>query len=170
MADSLNNQYGFFNHNDYNIDDIFDYTAKKKLKRTLLRKLKKGKINNMNKFKTENVKNLLKSGDTVVFGSGEKAKVFLDYESNYCGKGILAYIDRDGLMGLESYNEDLFTSTKLEHYAINKIYRPKSDRSVMSKNLNDYNLIWERKEIKEMTMEETCNALGYEVKIKKEDK
>ena len=40
----------------------------------------------------KNVKSLLKSGDIVVFGSGEKAKVFLDYESNYYGKGILAYL------------------------------------------------------------------------------
>ena len=29
--------------------------------------------------------------------------------------------------------------------------------------------VWERKEIKEMTMKEICDALGYEVKIKKED-
>lgn len=29
IVDSLNNQYGFFNHNDYNIDDVFNYTAKK---------------------------------------------------------------------------------------------------------------------------------------------
>lgn len=118
----------------------------------------------------ENVKSLLKSGDIVVFGSGEKAKVFLDYESNYYGKGILAYIDKDSFMALESYNEDLFTSTKLERYAINKIYRPKHDNSVMSNNLNDYDLIWERKEVKEMTMKEICEALGYDVKIKKEDK
>lgn len=118
----------------------------------------------------ENVKSLLKSGDIVVFGSGDKAKVFLDYESDYYGKGILAYTDKDSFMALESYNEDLFTSTKLERYAINKIYRPKHDNSVMSKKLNDYDLIWERKEVKEMTMKEICKALGYEVKIKKEDK
>ena len=118
----------------------------------------------------KNVKSLLKSGDIVVFGSGEKAKVFLDYESDYYGKGILAYIDKDSFMALESYNEDLFTSTKLERYAINKIYRPKYDNSVMSSNLNDYDFIWERKEVKEMTMKEICEALGYEVKIKKEDK
>ena len=33
MTDSLNNQYRFFNHNDYDIDDVFGYTEKKKLKR-----------------------------------------------------------------------------------------------------------------------------------------
>lgn len=120
--------------------------------------------------KTENVKSLLKSGDLVIFGSGEKAKVFLDYETDYYSKGILAYIDKCSCMVLKSYNEDLFTSTKLERYAINKIYRPKHICSVMSKNLNDYDLIWERKEVKEMTMKEICEALGYEVKIKKEDK
>ena len=30
--------------------------------------------------------------------------------------------------------------------------------------------VWERKHVKEMTMKEICEALGYEVKIKKEDK
>ena len=43
MTDSINNQYGFFNHNDYDIDDVFDYTEKKKMKRTLLRKIKERK-------------------------------------------------------------------------------------------------------------------------------
>lgn len=118
----------------------------------------------------KNVKSLLKSGDIVVFGSGEKAKVFLDYESNYYGKGILAYIDKDSFMALSSYDDNLLILSGNEHYAINKIYRPKYDCSVMSNNLNDYDLIWERKEIKEMTMKEICEALGYEVKIKKEDK
>lgn len=28
MANSINNQYGTFNHNDYDIEDVFDYTAK----------------------------------------------------------------------------------------------------------------------------------------------
>lgn len=119
----------------------------------------------------ENVKSLLKSGDIVVFGSGEKAKVFLDYEpSLYHGKGILAYIKKRSYMVLSDYNDDLFTSSENEYYTINKIYRPKHDGCVMSNNLNDYDLIWERKEVKEMTMKEICEALGYEVKIKKEDK
>ena len=43
MADSINNQYGTFNYNDYDIEDVFDYTAKKKMKRTLLRKIKERK-------------------------------------------------------------------------------------------------------------------------------
>lgn len=121
--------------------------------------------------KMENVKSLLKSGDIVVFGSGEKAKVFLDYEpSLYHGKGILAYIKKRSYMVLSDYNDDLFTSSENEYYTINKIYRPKHDGCVMSNNLNDYDLIWERKEVKEMTMKEICEALGYDVKIKKEDK
>lgn len=120
--------------------------------------------------KMENVKSLLKSGDIVVLGSGEKAKVFLDYESNYYGKGILAYTDKDSFMLLSSYDDNLLISSENEYYTINKIYHPKSDCYLMSKNLKNYDLIWERKEVKEMTMKEICKALGYDVKIKKEDK
>lgn len=119
--------------------------------------------------KMENVKSLLKSGDIVVLGSGEKAKVFLDYESDYYGKGILAYTDKDSFMALSSYDDNLLTSSENEYYTINKIYRPKRDCYLMSNNLNDYDLIWERKKVKEMTMKEICEALGYDVKIKKED-
>lgn len=39
MADSLNNQYGFFNHNDYDIDDVFDYTAKKEVKEMTIKEI-----------------------------------------------------------------------------------------------------------------------------------
>lgn len=51
-----------------------------------------------------------------------------------------------------------------------QIYRPRYDSDVMSINLDDYESVWKCKEVKEMTMKEICNALSYEVKIKKEDK
>lgn len=43
MVDSLNNQYGFFNHNDYDIDDVFDYTAKKENEAYSITKIKERK-------------------------------------------------------------------------------------------------------------------------------
>lgn len=40
----------------------------------------------------------------------------------------------------------------------------------MIMTLTMFSIILQKKEVKEMTMKEICEALGYEVKIKKEDK
>ena len=118
---------------------------------------------------TENVKSLLKSGDIVVLRNDDKRKVFLDYETKHYGKGIISSIVEKYFNGLIEYDNQLICSLS-PLLDIVQIYRPRYDSDVTSLNLDDYKLIWERKEIKEMTMEEICNALGYEVKIKKEDK
>lgn len=119
--------------------------------------------------KTENVKNLLKSGDIVVLRNGDKCKVFLDYKTKHYGKGIISNIVEKYFNGLIEYDNQLICSLS-PLLDIVQIYRPRYDSDVMSINLDNYKLVWERKEIKEMTMKEICEALGYDVKIKKEDK
>lgn len=119
--------------------------------------------------KTENVKSLLKSGDIVVLRNGDKRKVFLDYETEYYGKGIISDIVNKHFNALPEYDNQLICSMS-PLLDIVQIYRPRYDSDVMSINLDDYKLVWERKEVKEMTMKEICEALGYDVKIKKEDK
>lgn len=119
--------------------------------------------------KTENVKSLLKSGDIVVLRHGDKRKVFLDYETEHYGKGIISDIVNKHFNALTEYDNQLICSMS-PLLDIVQIYRPRYDSDVMSINLDDYKLVWERKEVKEMTMKEICEALGYEVKIKKEDK
>lgn len=123
--------------------------------------------------KMENVKSLLKSGDIVVLRYGHKAKAFLDYETAYYGKGIFAYMDTNDFMPLSSYKNSLFAKSGNDCYAIDKIYHPKSDSHLMSTNLDDYELVWERKETKEMTIEEIEKELKLpagSLRIKKEDK
>lgn len=119
--------------------------------------------------KTENIKSLLKSGDIVVLRNGDKRKVFLDYETKYYGKGIISNIVDKHFNTLIEYDNQLICSMS-PLLDIVQIYRPCYDSDVMSINLDDYKLVWERKEVKEMTMKEICEALGYDVKIKKEDK
>ena len=119
--------------------------------------------------KTENVKSLLKSGDIVVLRNGNKRKIFLDYETKHYGKGIISDIVNRHYNALTEYDNQLICSMS-PLLDIVQIYRPRYDSDVMSINLDDYKLVWERKEVKEMTMKEICEALGYEVKIKKEDK
>lgn len=102
--------------------------------------------------KAENVKSLLRTGDIVVLKDGEKCKVFLDYETQNYGKGSFAFIESYGFMSLSSYNDDLCGKNMSDKYYVSKIYRPRGDRNLMSTNLNDYELIWERK--KEMSIEE----------------
>lgn len=123
----------------------------------------------MEEKKMENVKSLLKSGDIVVLGNGDKCKVFLDYETKHYGKGIISSIGKEYFNALIEYDNQLIYSIS-PLLDIVQIYRPRYDSNVMSIDLYDYELVWERKEVKEMTMEEICEALGYEVKIKKEDK
>ena len=43
MTDSLNNQYEFFNYNDYDIDNLFDYTVKKEIETYFIMKIKERK-------------------------------------------------------------------------------------------------------------------------------
>lgn len=102
--------------------------------------------------KAENVKSLLRTGDIVVLRDGEKCKVFLDYETRNYGKGTFAFIESYGFMPLSSYNDDLCSKDVSDKNYVSKIYRPRGDRNLMSTNLNDYKLIWERK--KEVSIEE----------------
>ena len=118
--------------------------------------------------KAENIKSLLKSGDTVVLRNGDECKVFLDYETKHYGRGIISSVIKNYFNALIEYDRQLIHGIS-QDLDIVQIYRPRCDSNVMSTDLYDYYLVWKRKEVKEMTMKEICEALGYEVKIKKED-
>jgi hypothetical protein len=109
-------------------------------------------ILNEEEEKVKSAKNLLRTGDIVVLKDGEKCKVFLDYETQNYGKGSFAFIESCGFMSLSSYNDDLCGENMSDKYYVSKIYRPKADGDLMSTNLNDYKLIWERE--KEVSIEE----------------
>ena len=118
--------------------------------------------------KTENIKSLLKSGDTVVLRNGDECKVFLDYETKHYGRGIISSVIKNYFNALIEYDRQLIHGIS-QDLDIVQIYRPRCDSNVMSTDLYDYYLVWKRKEVKEMTMKEICDALGYEVKVKKGD-
>lgn len=109
--------------------------------------------------KMENVKSLLKSGDTLITRNGSKYKVFLDYETKNYGIGIFANVNGGGFNDLSVYDDDL-NNPENEDYDIVKIYEPKYPSLVMSESLDDYDLVWEEKKIKEMTVEEIEKELN----------
>lgn len=79
----------------------------------------------------------------------------------------------------------------IDDLKVKKIYQPLNNRAYLSKNtgfmkrniettekdigrfpflnLDDYKLIWERKEKRKMTVSEICKKLGYDIEIVKEN-
>lgn len=70
------------------------------------------------------------------------------------------------------YIDDVFNKTRIEdEWDIVKIYNPilKSAPAFLFDNLNEKTLIWEEKvPVREMTIKEISEKLGYEVKVIKE--
>lgn len=79
--------------------------------------------------------------------------------------GELVTVDR-GTVSLDSFKEDL-THNFMQIYDIIKIYDcPKESVLKYGGRLPfAYELIWQRKEIKEMTVKEIEKELGYKIKI-----
>ena len=86
----------------------------------------------------------------------------------------------------------IYKDTEMVDYLkVKKIYQPLNNKAYLAKNagfmernintnekntktysfldIPDYNLIWERKEKRKMTVSEICKELGYDVEIIKED-
>lgn len=76
-----------------------------------------------------------------------------------------------GLMDLERYHEDLTRNSADKKYDITKVYElkcPASQYSIKERCEEYLTLVWERTELKEMTMAELEKELGYKVKIVKQ--
>ena len=102
----------------------------------------------------------LKSGDIVVQRNGTEYMYINDYFVNNCGYNQV-----------EDYNDDLTITSSYpsirNDYEIVKIKRPNSGDQYCQKYWDEAPIIWERKEVAEMTLEEVCKALGKEIKIVK---
>lgn len=86
-------------------------------------------------------------------------------------KGKFMFGVRGGFMDLKDYDESLKLIDNYEYFDITKVYElkcPASQCSIKERCEEYLNLIWERTEPKEMTMEELEKELGYPVKIVKE--
>ena len=99
----------------------------------------------------------LKEFDIVEFRNGDKAWVTEDI-----ALGMLTV----GGLHIESWLDDLMDRSAHE-YDIMKVYRPTDSIPTDKSKWKDLPLIYERTEVKEMTVEEISKALGYEVKVVK---
>lgn len=81
-------------------------------------------------------------------------------------KGLGIFITKDSYNDLESFNDDL-TSQHGSDYDIVAVRRPiqKSDCVYSAFAVKRGKLIYERKEVEEMTLEQVCKLLGKEIKI-----
>ena len=128
----------------------------------------------------------LKSGMIVETRSGERGLIVLD---NCCGQDAVIF-NENNWTGLNRYNDDLIwhgddpdRSPVAKSVDIMKIFKPNLPTGFLSRksknnphspypfnNLHGFRemeLLWERKEIPEYTMEEIIAKVGFEFKIKK---
>lgn len=82
--------------------------------------------------------------------------------------GELVGVSQDGCYFMMSNrNSDLTSKTSPKGDIVAVYDRGYNPEYLLSFNEQNRRLIWKRNDIKEMTMEEISNALGYEVKLKK---
>ena len=98
--------------------------------------------------------------DVVEFRDGRMSLVV-----NFDGDGKLE--TANGYIG--SYADDLTRfgdeDDKLWYADIMKVYRPKDNLPMDKSKWKNLPLIWERKEVKKMTVDEISEALGYKVEV-----
>lgn len=81
------------------------------------------------------------------------------------------FINNKGFMRLPDYKDDLVfkdSSGYMRVFDIIKVQRPQADIYFCKNYWESAEVIWEREETVEMTLEEVCKALGKNVKIVKE--
>ena len=75
---------------------------------------------------------------------------------------------QSGFIDLEDYTDTLEYS--VDSFSINKIYISRGDYLTSYFSNDNLMLIWDRDPVKEMTIQEIEEALGYKIKIKTEIK
>ena len=110
----------------------------------------------------------LKSGMTVKIRKGERYLVIKNYETKLYGVCDVL-VNKNSFLTLNDYNEDLILKDKNDfQFDIMEVYKPVYDSHIF--DFEEHELIWEREEAKEMTLEEIEKELGYKIEIVKEDK
>lgn len=80
------------------------------------------------------------------------------------GEPIIALTSKHTWFPVEEFNDEL----KYENHEVRKLYGYASVRDSNKISTEDRKLLWERpSEVKEMTLQEVIDELGYEIKIKK---
>lgn len=88
----------------------------------------------------------LKSGMRVFSKEGKQYLVIKDYETEYYGIGVLCNMNKDSFMPFSDYDDNLECDD--DRFTICKVYSPKYDASILSKNMDEFTLLWERRSIK----------------------
>ena len=120
------------------------------------------------------MKDMLQNGDVLVCKNGTYIYIKNENKDYHLKRQNLLNID-GGFMPLEEYDEDLnFGHDPKDEFSFNKVYRFKYLIKLIlfiegEVSISEAELIWERKEVREMTVAEISKALGYEVKIVKEN-
>ena len=111
-------------------------------------------------MKKDFTKKDLKNGDVVKFCDGTVGFAIVDV-------GVITFGHQ--ILKLDFFNNDL-TDNFVGHHNIIAVRRPNvpSDCIVDAFDRERGTLIYERKEVEEMTLEEVCKVLGKEIKIVKE--
>lgn len=101
----------------------------------------------------------LRTGDLVKLRSGDLGIVLADFE--------IITLQNGGRFSYETINEDLTDAFNSEECDIVAVRRPldKYDCAFNSFERNNGILVYERKEVEEMTLAEVCKLLGKEIKI-----
>lgn len=109
----------------------------------------------------------LKTGYLVTTRNGKQYVVYLGAETSYfSGDCIVDGNKEANWLKLDNYNEDLtFKSGK--HHDIMKVEKQYHPYDLLTINYceKDRKLLWEREEVKEMTMSEIEKLVGCKVKI-----
>lgn len=105
----------------------------------------------------------LKTGMVVETRNGEKYLVMLGPDCE--GRELINF--GYGFMPLSRYANNLMIKTGDEEFDIMKVYSVEGSICwlLRDKKRMNFELIWQRKEIKEMTVKEIEKELGYKIKI-----
>lgn len=100
----------------------------------------------------------LKEFDIVEFRNGRQALITMNI--------AMGVLEADGF-SFRTWNDDLKDNTGADIYDIMKVYRPTDSLPLDKSKWKDLPVVYERTEVKEMTVEKISKALGYEVKVVK---
>lgn len=107
----------------------------------------------------------LKTGMRVKLKGGAVYIVLKEYDTSLYGHQTLVLVSKCGFMNGESYNEKLeCTDDVSRFYDIDSIYACPGDSNIINHSMLG-DLLWERKQVKEMTLKQIEDKLGYKVKI-----
>lgn len=117
----------------------------------------------------------LKTGMRIILRNGGEYIVLKDVITPYeHGKEDMYILIDGGWMSSDSYNNDLTCKGNSKDFDIMEVYAQHNGKylngDILERDaIKNMDLIWQRKETKEMTVSEIEKELGYSIKIIKED-